>query len=106
MSLKAMVCRDIGKVFLNPNDFAEEHDLNGTICLAVVEGVTAKERILKGAFYEGVYGKTVFVHTAKTSLTGVPVQGEIFKLDGKIFYVEECTDDFGMLTIELRCNAT
>lgn len=103
--LKDMIARDNEFVFMNNLDFAEEHNLNGTICLAIVEGLTTKERSSRlSQNYEGVYGSVVIVHVDKNSLVEVPVHGENFRLDGKLYYVEDCTEDLGLLTIELRRN--
>ena len=100
-----MIQHDINTVFMNTDDFAEEHNINGTICLAVVEGLTTKERSVRiSQNYDGIYGSTVIVHVDKSALTEVPVYGQDFYLDEELHYVEDCTDDLGMLTIELRSN--
>lgn len=105
MRLKDMLQHDIEKVFMNSADFAEEHNLNGTIGLAVVEGLSSKERSARmGGNYEGIYSGVIIVHAAKSLFNEVPVYGENFRLDGKLYYVDHCTDDYGMLTIELRSN--
>ena len=100
-----MIQHDINNVLMNANEFAENHNLNGTTCLAVVEGLTTKERSARiSQNYDGVYGSTVIVHVAKSALPEVPVYGQDFYLDEELHYVEDCTDDLGMLTIELRSN--
>ena len=105
MSFKDDVTSDLA-VFVNADEFAEEHNLNGTACLAIVEGLTSKERSARmGGNYEGVCGNVVIVHVAANLLDEVPVHDEIFYLDDKLYYVEDCTNDYGMLTIELRSNS-
>ena len=44
MDFKEMVATDISAVFLNPAEFGERHDLNGTACICVVSGDTTEGR--------------------------------------------------------------
>lgn len=100
-----MIAYDNDHTFMNTDELAEEHNLNGIVCLAVVQGLDLRERSFRiGAIYEGVYEGGIVVHVPTSSLTEVPVRGEIFLLDGVSYFVDECTDDMGMLTIELRGN--
>lgn len=105
MSFREQVAADNEIVFMNGDDFAGEHDLNGTICKAIVQGeVTGERKFLRGAVYDDVYRLAVAVHVKKEYLPEVPVRDEIFSLDGQLFTVENCTDDMGILTIELTAN--
>ena len=105
MSLKEQVAIDNETVFMNEDDFAEEHDLNGTVCKAVVQGELTQKRPFKvGAVYDDVYAADIVVHVKKDYLSEVPVRDEVFHLDGESYIVEKCTDDMGILTIELGAN--
>lgn len=107
MDFKEMVAADVSAVFLNPAEFGERHDLNGTECICVVDGMTAREGFQQSEKYKGydvVHGATNVVHVKKTDLGELPVEGEVFKLDGEIHYVHSCAEDTGMLTICLRAN--
>ena len=107
MGFKEMVAADVSAVFLNPAEFGERHDLNGTECICVVEGMTARVGCQRSEKYEGydvVHGATNVVHVKKTDLGEMPVEGEVFKLDGEIHYVHSCAENMGMLTICLRAN--
>lgn len=102
---KDMIDADNESVFMSDDEFAEEHDLNGTVCKAIVQGeLTGERKFLKGAIYDDVYAAAVVVHVKKDYLPEVPVRDEIFSLDSKLFTVENCTDDMGILTIELTAN--
>ena len=106
-AFKDMVAADIDDVFLDMEEFAEEHDLNGTTCICVVQGVTTRDAFQQSEKYDGydvVHGATNVVHVKKTDLGEMPVEGEIFKLDGEIFYVDSCAENMGVLTINLRAN--
>lgn len=102
---KDMIAADIDDVFLNLDEFAETHNLNGVECSCVVQSSTARELFLnssKYTQYEGVQGKLVVVHVAKKSLPEIPGEGQRFDLDGEILIVSSVVDDMGMLTIELH----
>ena len=107
MGFKEMVAADVSVAFLNPAEFGERHDLNGTECICVVEGLAAREGFQQSEKYEGydvVHGATNVVHVKKADLGEMPVEGEVFKLDGEIHYVHSCVENMGMLSIYLRAN--
>ena len=107
MDFKEMVAADISAVFLNPAEFGERHNLNGAECICVVDGMTAREGFQQSEKYEGydvVRGATNVVHVKKADLGEMPVEGEVFKLDGEIHYVHSCAENMGMLSICLRAN--
>jgi hypothetical protein len=106
-AFKDMVAADMDAVFLNLDEFADEHDLNGTVCACIVESPSKRERFQQGKDYEGyevVHGATVTVHAKKSDVGEVPAEGERFDLDGEIHYVAFCVEHMGMLSIELRAN--
>ena len=100
-----MIQHDINSVFMNENDFAEYHDLNGVRALAIVEALTIKDKLaIKSASFEGYYQKKVIVHVKQADLNEIPVYGQRFILDGDIYTVDSCDDEMGMLTIDLVAN--
>lgn len=106
-AFKDMIAADLDDIFFDAAEFAEEHDLNGTRCFCVVEGMTAREGFQQSEKYEGydvVRGATNVVHVKKADLGEMPVEGEVFKLDGEIHYVRSCAENMGMLSIYLRAN--
>ena len=103
--LPAPVAADVTDVFINADEFAEEHNLNDVICDCVVQSPTARESFLNQTKYDkyvGIQGKLIFVHVAKDNLSEVPGEGQRFDLDGEILTVASVIDDMGMLTIELH----
>lgn len=106
-AFKDIVASDMDDVFLNMDEFAEEHDLNGTVCACVVESPTTKERFSQGEKYEGydaIHGLTVIIHVKKADIAEMPVEDQDFTLDDELFQVDSCTEHMGMLTIRLRAN--
>ena len=105
MGFKEMVAADISAVFLNPAEFGERHDLNGTECICVVSGDTTEGRnaSLPGGQRtpDGLHGDYLTVCVRTSDLPSVPKQGTNFRVDGKRYTVDNCTEDMGMLTMKL-----
>lgn len=103
-----MVADDIDGVFLNQDEFAELHNLNGTECMAIVQDVSNGNGLSIGdgitQTYPIIYGNKKQVNCKKSDLPEVPVNGQAFYLDEKLYLVDTCTDDMGMLTINLIAN--
>ena len=105
MGFKDFAQNDIEKVFINSNEFAEVHNLNGTQCYAVAEGLTDKQHVeIMGQDIDGLIYDTIIVHVAKRDLPEVPEYNQIFSFNGRIMLVQSCEDDMGMLNIVLRGN--
>lgn len=94
-------------VFFNAEEFAEEHELNGTMCSCIVQSPTARETFLQGMNYEkyeGISGRQVVVHVKKTELPEIPSEGMAFTLDGDVMLVSACVEDMGSVSITLNQN--
>lgn len=108
MSFKEMVFGDIDNVFLNLEEFADPHNLNGTDCVSILQDISVAESLSTGAgttqTYPGIYGSRMQVNCKKSDLPEVPVTDQVFTIDGKVYLVESCADDMGMLTIQLVAN--
>lgn len=101
------IAADNAAVFINALEFAGEHDLNGTLCKAILQDISvadadidARNRIA----YGGIYGSRVQVNCLKADLPETPAEGQGFDIDGKTYFVESCADDMGILTIQLVAN--
>ena len=105
---KEMVASDIDKVFLNLDEFAEEHDLNGTTCSCILQDVSVAEDLSidqqMAQSYPGLYGSRLLVNCKTADLPESPVTDQRFRVDGRLYIVESCDSDMGMLTIQLIAN--
>lgn len=104
-ALKEDLNEDLRDVFFDVDEFAEEHDLNGTVCLCVVGKPRTEEKYIRGATYdayEGIHGASVTVHVESRLLPEIPVEGMRFDLDGEIMLVDSCTHEAGLLSIALK----
>lgn len=94
-------------VFFNAEEFAEEHELNGTMCSCIVQSPTAREVFLQGQAYdsyEGISGRQIIVHVKKSELPEIPAEGMTFTLDGEVMLVSACVEDMGNISITLHQN--
>ena len=104
-TLKEDLTEDLRGVFFDADEFAEEHDLNGTVCLCVLERPRTEEKYIRGATYdayEGVHGASVTVHVESRLLPEIPVEGMRFDLDGEVMLVDSCVHEAGLLSITLK----
>lgn len=99
---------DIDDVFLNEDEFAEGHNLNGTVAKAVIQSPTARESFLANGSHvsnDGLHGVSVFVHCKLTDISEIPSQGNVFRLDEDVYVVQSATEEDGLVSIELRAEA-
>ncbi len=105
MPFRDMAAADIKNVFLNPDEFAETHNLDGVDCLCVIsrDETDTMNADMKGGRRtpDGLHGDYLTVCVKTSDLKRIPKQGENFKVDDKRYTVDSCSDDIGMLTIRL-----
>lgn len=102
MSFRDQVAADIDRVFMNSSEFAEPHTVNGDEVMAVVSGNQTKKRSgISSRNYDGLHGDFTTISVKKALLKAIPAQGQNLKLDGKLFKVDKCVDNMGILTIDL-----
>lgn len=105
---KDMVAADRDAVFLNLEELAETHNLNGTKCNCILQDESVVEEVLTNdryaQSYGGLYGSRLLVNVKTEDLPEVPVEGQTFYVDDKLYMVESSANDMGMLTIQLVAN--
>lgn len=101
---KEQAADDLG-VFLNADEFAEMHTVNGVEVQAVLEGLTTKEFVQHGGHrisFEGVDARTVILHLRATDIPQKVAQGNVIELDGEMYRIADTADDMGLLTLTLE----
>ncbi len=101
-AFKECVEADLSEVFINLDEFAETHTLEGVElpCVVSIDKTAHQERGKKT--FEGLHGNFVTLYVKKADMPRVPKQGENIKLDNKRYKVESCRDDMGLLSITLE----
>lgn len=108
-SFKDMIEQDIHDVFLNCEEFAETHDLNGWLCTAIVQDCVINDdlsttNIDDARYTDGLYSVGALINVKKSDIPDVPKTGNRFRLNGRYGHVVAVNDDMGMLTITWAAN--
>ena len=101
---KEQAADDLG-VFLNADEFAETHTVNGVEVQAVLEGLTTKEFVQHRGHrisFEGVDARTVILHLRAMEIPQKVAQGKVLELDGEMYRIADSADDMGLLTLTLE----
>lgn len=108
MSFKAQVEKDIAGVFINPSEFASEHNIDGTLVNCVVDDDIINERtgLDPQMEYDGVFIVKKMLYIEKSFFDEKPIEGQRLELDQDFFYVRNVSDNMGVLEIELERNSS
>lgn len=106
MDFKEALEKDLSSVFFNVDELAEKHELDGEILDLVVESnvehVKDYGRDQLSASQEVfLHLKTIFV---KSCDYYVPKVGNSLVLDGEEYYVEEASENMGIIRIIVSAN--
>lgn len=104
-TFKEQIAADISTTFLNCLEFADTHTVNGKEMAAVVDDNELLERDkakIMAAQTEGTYKARRLVYVAKADFGPRPAQGAMLTLDGKAYKVKTCTEEAGVLAVELE----
>lgn len=95
-------------IFINADEFAETHNINGQDVICVLEGLTTKEQITKAnntPAFDGISGVTRILHIKATDLSERVVHGNAIEVDGEIYRVGDVVEDMGLLTVTLEADS-
>ena len=101
-TFKEQIAADISTTFLNCLEFADTHTVNGKKMAAVVDDNELLERDKAKIMAAQTYKARRLVYVAKADFGPRPAQGAMLTLDGKAYKVKSCTEEAGVLAIELE----
>lgn len=108
MSFREEIAADNLDVFLCQEEFAEMHNLNGIEAIAVVQKLSTNSKLSTGDVavdnVHGLYGEAVMVNFSADIMPELPGYGDPYDLDGKHYIVGSCSNDMGIITLELIGN--
>ena len=99
-TFKEQLASDLENTFLNLDEFAEEHDVNGKTVTCIVQSPTEQEMFQQGIAYGGVEdtrGNLTILHIRKDAFG----ETQVVELDGENGIVKSCVEDMGLLSIYL-----
>lgn len=96
---KRFVSLDVKRAFINIEEFAEEHLLNGERVTCVIDKDLTQDAKNIGVFMNAI---TIYVETA--DLEAKPVEGELLDVDGNMYVVRSVSDEDCVLVIVAEAN--
>lgn len=96
-----MVRQDLD-VFFNPDEFGEEHTIDGETVTCIVDDQTCRDR--KGGAEFAVSQSTVFLFARSGDLPPRREPGEELRFDGVPYTIETWDEDMGVSSVSLSIN--
>ena len=111
MRFKDIIAEDVHKTFMNPDEFSDIHNLNGIEIPVQIDSNEQIEREKRfNQHMERIYlnQKLIYVsaedYKKAPGRSGMPKQGSVLTLDGKIYRVADAIDEGGVYSITLEAN--
>lgn len=105
LTFKELLAADISNVFLNLNEFAEIRLINGKKMAVMVDDNELLERdkaTALGAQLAGTYKARRLIYVSKEEFGPRPAQDALLTMGTKEYRVKSCTEETGILAIELE----
>lgn len=104
-AFKDAVQKDVKSVFINLNEFADEHELNGqkVVCIVDKDLTQGKGDTVANPLY-GVFLNTITIYVDEKDLERRPVEGEQLRLDRVRYMVRSVSAEGGVLVIIAEVN--
>ena len=104
-TFKDTVKKDVKSVFINQDEFADEHVLNGqTVVCVIDEDLTTNVSDTVANPLYGVFVNMFKIYVSPDDLHNAPVEGEVLNVDGKICLVRKVSLEQGILVITAEAN--
>lgn len=99
-AFKDAIAREVDSVFLNADEFADVHDINGTRVKCIIDKdiVQEAEASLEGVFVNAL---TLYIRVGDIK---TPAEGATLYVDGKMHLVRNVSVEDGMLVIVAEVN--
>ena len=104
-TFKDLVAEDVASVFLNLDEFAEIRLINGRKMAVMVDDNELLERdkaTALGAQLAGTYKARRLIYVSKEEFGPRPAQDALLTMGTKEYRVKSCTEEAGILALELE----
>ena len=111
MSFKELVDQDNRTVFMNLDEFADTHVLNGKESPCIIDNNEMIDRekryqYKRSLYADGVYLKEVLLYVKAEDFGPLPAVGRALTLDKKSYIISDAIDEGGIYSISLEANKT
>jgi len=105
VSFKEILRNDARTVFLNPQEFGEEHVVNGKKMPVIIDDNELAEREKRiNSHMDGVYKKKSLVYVNALDFGALPGFGKPIKIDNASFIVIDSLNEGGVYSLHLEAN--
>lgn len=110
-AFKDQVAKDNKTVFLNRDEFADEHTINSkkmTVIFDNNEMIDREKRYQykRSLYADGVYLKELLIYVLADEFGPLPAVGRTLTLDGKVYLISDAIDEDGVYSLSLEANKT
>ena len=105
MGFKDIIKADVHNVFLNLEEFADTHTVNGTDMAVLIDNDEQIEREKRNnQNMDGIFTNQSLIYVAASDFGPLPKQGSLLTLDKRTFRVADAIDEDGIYSITLEAN--
>lgn len=105
VSFKELIRQDIGNVFLNLDEFGQEHMIDGKPMVAIIDDMEHIEREKRlNQHMDGLFVKQVLLYVRAADFGPMPKTGRLIKLDGRDYRITDAIDEDGLYSITMEAN--
>ena len=104
MTFKEQMAKDVGAVFLNPEEFGETHVVNGKEMVIIIDNNEQIEREKRVGQSDAVYANQKLFYAAASDFGALPKQGSILMLDGERYLVDDAVSEGDIYSISIHAN--
>lgn len=111
MTFKEQIALDNQNIFMNLDEFAEMHNVNGKKIPVQVDTNELIDREKRYQFRhslyaDGVFLKEMLIYVKASDFGKLPAVGRMIMFDGKSYTVSDAIDEDGIYSISMEANKT
>ena len=111
MTFKEQIALDNIKVFMNFDEFADIHIVNGAEMLCIVDNNEMIDRekryqYKRSLYADGVYIKTLLIYVRAEDFGPLPAVGRVITFDKKSYIISDAINEDGIYSLLLEANKT
>lgn len=99
-AFKDAVAADVGRVFLNLDEFAEEHEIGHEVVPCILDKIITQAA---DDAHIGVFVNQLTIYV-EVGVIETPVEGELLNVDGALHLVKSVSNEGGVLVIVTEGN--
>lgn len=103
---KDLIRMDNDNVFLNPEEFGEEHIVGGRRMMIIIDNnemVEREKRRVEAEIYRnGIYKKQILFYVSALKFGALPAVGKALTLDKEMYLITDAINEDGIYSISLE----